>query len=386
PLLIRKPVAFNEHHVEAFATGPVSVAFGDEFTRFDTRKIPRTPNGDLKFLSRVTQKDFVRHQLQQGAVQTEFDIPPDIWFYRDEAAMLPPYSVLMEMALQPNGYLSADAGTLMALPDVPVRFRNLDGDGEITREVDLRGKTITNDVTLVSTTVLHDMCIQSFTFVLSVEGEPFFNGSAKFGYFTEAALQNQVGLDQGQLVHPHYLDHPQALVDITPLMEGTKTHPAYRLLADHFELIHRAKVTEGGVYAEFDVRPDMWFFDAHFFQDPVMPGSLGIEAMLQAMKSYAITHNIGKTLAQPYFTSTLNHRINWRYRGQITRDNDQMRLEVVITAVETHGDRITLYGDGSLWKDEMRIYEAVQLAVDIRDLQGQEEYDGDVITEQVARL
>ncbi|MEO0561030.1 MAG: hypothetical protein AAF125_02880, partial [Chloroflexota bacterium] len=162
--------------------------------------------------------------------------------------------------------------------------------------------------------------------------------------------------------------------------------PAYRLLAGHFELIHRAKVTPDSVYAEFDVRPDMWFFDAHFFQDPVMPGSLGIEAMLQAMKSYAITHNIGKTLAQPYFTSTLNHRINWRYRGQITRDNDQMRLEVVITAVETHDDRITLYGDGSLWKGEMRIYEAVQLAVDIRDAQGQEEHDGNVITKQVARL
>jgi 3-hydroxymyristoyl/3-hydroxydecanoyl-(acyl carrier protein) dehydratase len=31
-------------------------------------------------------------------------------------------------------------------------------------------------------------------------------------------------------------------------------------------------------------RPDEWFFKAHFFQDPVQPGSLGIEAMLQLLQ------------------------------------------------------------------------------------------------------
>ncbi|MEE8286734.1 MAG: hypothetical protein V3R72_08565, partial [Gammaproteobacteria bacterium] len=32
------------------------------------------------------------------------------------------------------------------------------------------------------------------------------------------------------------------------------------------------------------VRPDFWFFDAHFLEDPVWPGSLGLEAFLQLMK------------------------------------------------------------------------------------------------------
>ena len=44
---------------------------------------------------------------------------------------------------------------------------------------------------------------------------------------------------------------------------------------------------EGGLYdkgliiAELDIKPDLWFFDCHFYQDPVMPGCLGLDALWQ---------------------------------------------------------------------------------------------------------
>ena len=38
---------------------------------------------------------------------------------------------------------------------------------------------------------------------------------------------------------------------------------------------------KGRVVAEFDIRPDRWFFDCHFRGDPVMPGCLGLDAMWQ---------------------------------------------------------------------------------------------------------
>ena len=36
------------------------------------------------------------------------------------------------------------------------------------------------------------------------------------------------------------------------------------------------------------VDPEEWFFKAHFYQDPVWPGSLGLEAMLQLLKVVAV--------------------------------------------------------------------------------------------------
>jgi 3-hydroxyacyl-[acyl-carrier protein] dehydratase/trans-2-decenoyl-[acyl-carrier protein] isomerase len=38
---------------------------------------------------------------------------------------------------------------------------------------------------------------------------------------------------------------------------------------------------KGEIRAELDINPDLWFFDCHFPEDPVMPGCLGLDAMWQ---------------------------------------------------------------------------------------------------------
>lgn len=38
---------------------------------------------------------------------------------------------------------------------------------------------------------------------------------------------------------------------------------------------------KGQVIAELDINPDLWFFDCHFKEDPVMPGCLGLDALWQ---------------------------------------------------------------------------------------------------------
>ena len=43
---------------------------------------------------------------------------------------------------------------------------------------------------------------------------------------------------------------------------------------------------KGGLTAEFDIRPDLWFFGCHFKGDPVMPGCLGLDALWQLTGFY----------------------------------------------------------------------------------------------------
>jgi 3-hydroxyacyl-[acyl-carrier protein] dehydratase/trans-2-decenoyl-[acyl-carrier protein] isomerase len=40
---------------------------------------------------------------------------------------------------------------------------------------------------------------------------------------------------------------------------------------------------KGEVVAEFDIRPDLWFFACHFEGDPVMPGCLGLDGLWQLL-------------------------------------------------------------------------------------------------------
>ena len=43
---------------------------------------------------------------------------------------------------------------------------------------------------------------------------------------------------------------------------------------------------KGYIRAEFDIKPDLWFFPCHFIGDPVMPGCLGLDAMWQLTGFY----------------------------------------------------------------------------------------------------
>ena len=62
-----------------------------------------------------------------------------------------------------------------------------------------------------------------------------------------------------------------------------------RLPADNMLMVDRitSVTADGGSYgkgwldAELDITPDLWFFDCHFHDDPVMPGCLGLDALWQ---------------------------------------------------------------------------------------------------------
>ncbi len=43
---------------------------------------------------------------------------------------------------------------------------------------------------------------------------------------------------------------------------------------------------KGLIKAELDIKNDLWFFDCHFKEDPVMPGCLGLDAMWQLVGFY----------------------------------------------------------------------------------------------------
>lgn len=53
--------------------------------------------------------------------------------------------------------------------------------------------------------------------------------------------------------------------------------------------------------AEKTVDVDEWFFKAHFFQDPVQPGSLGVEALCQLLQFYMLENGMGDGITNPRF-------------------------------------------------------------------------------------
>ncbi|MEM8593901.1 MAG: beta-ketoacyl synthase N-terminal-like domain-containing protein [Pseudomonadota bacterium] len=371
---------FTPYHFFEFATGRIAHCFGEEFSFYDNGVAPRTPCGQLQLTTRVLSVDGVRGEFKEvSSCVAEYEVPLDAWYFEEgahESTM--PYSILMEISLQPNGFLSAYMGTTLMVKDRDIYFRNLDGSGELIRSIDLRGKTITNKSMLLSTSVFGTNIIQSFTFELSTDGEPFYKGTAAFGYFSADALANQLGLDNGEAKEPWHVINQCATqrLNLTnpasalfSVREASK--PAYRLAGGQLNFIDTVEfATNGGefgkgyIYAERHVNPEDWFFQFHFHEDPVMPGSLGVEAIIEAVQAYMVHHDLGANLDNPYFMQPLS-TIVWKYRGQINPLNRKMSLDVHIKEIVSDSDRVTVIANANLSKDGLRIYEVKDVAVSL---------------------
>lgn len=373
---------FTPYHLFEFATGNISNCFGPAFDVYEGRIPPRTPCGDLQVVTRVTEVQGKRLDLKNPAsCIAEYYVPEDAWYFtKNSVEDWMPYSLIMEIALQPNGFISGYMGTTLAYPDKDLFFRNLDGSGELLRQVDLRGKTIVNKSVLLSTTMAGGMIVQNFTFELLVDDQLFYVGKAVFGYFGADALANQLGIDNGKTTHAWFVDNNTPANQIErlhlsdkalPLFHAPAGKPHYRLAGEQLNFVDTVSIVEGGgkaslayIYGERTIDASDWFFRYHFHQDPVMPGSLGVEAIIELLQTYALKNDLGKQFVNPRFAAPLTNVV-WKYRGQITPLNKQMSLDVHITDIIKTDDEVRLVGDANLSKDGLRIYEVKDIVLSI---------------------
>jgi len=301
-----------------------------------------------------------------GTATVEYDVPPDAWYFYQGATDSMPYAVLLEVALQPCGWLSSYVGSALSA-DEDLYYRNLDGRGRVLREVSQHVGMLTTATTLKKTSSSGGMIIQEFDFVLSDAQGPIFEGWTQFGFFPKAALARQVGTgfnDEDR----YWLERPSdKQIDLTigtgPYFEGSLRLPEPALLMiDRITGYWEEEARHGiaRVRTEKDVNLKEWFFKAHFFQDPVQPGSLGIEAMVQALQWYMIERQKGEGFAMPRFQSIATDTpLEWKYRGQVVPKNALIQVEIEI--LEDRGD--TVVAEGFLWADGLRIYHAQKLAM-----------------------
>jgi len=286
PVPSRPAPRYTTEQIQAFTTGDPADCFGGLFAAFEGRRIPRLPNGPLRMIDRVLEIDGPLGEIREGAVLTSaFDLPERAWYIQPHTGAVT-CAGLMEAALQPCGFLSAYQGTIQHQPDLDFYFRNLDGRAELVFWPNLPGRTIDNRVQLLSSSALGSTIIQKYAFELSLDGRVFYHGESSFGYFTPGMLQSQAGLDGGQPRRPWQRENPGAGSWLNSLPAGSPGHSGRPSVPQPDRLW---AAPEGGphgqgyLYLTFQPDPEDWYFRAHFYQDPVMPGSLGVEAMRLAL-------------------------------------------------------------------------------------------------------
>ena len=372
-----KQAVYSKEQILAYAIGNPSEGFGEKYRPFDSeRRLARLPGPPYLFVDRVTSVEPAPWVLAPGGwVECEYDVPPDAWYFSADRQPVMPFAVLLEAALQPCGWLAAYLGSALT-SDEDLHFRNLDGVCTAFEEIRPDAGAITMRARLTKTSQAGGMILQKFDLEILQAGRKVYAGNTDFGFFPAAALAQQVGIRGAKLPEPgrpgRSFELPR-LAPLTPIDAPAPRSAGLELPARAFAMIDRVEELslDGGTHSKGFIagrkRVDSaeWFFDAHFYQDPVMPGSLGLEAFLQLLKVWALERFSHLATTHRFQSMALNHEHRWQYRGQVLRANTETRVVASISRVEEgHGaDGPLIVADGYLTVDGRVIYQMKDFAI-----------------------
>jgi len=357
-----RPALYDRSRIEAFAQGKPSVAFGAPYTIFDEgRKIARLPRDPFQLMDRVisvTGEPF--RFVAGGVVEAEVDLATTAWTFAANRQEEISFAVLLEIALQPCGWLAGYVGSALT-SETDLRFRNLGGKATLRRPVTRAAAILSTRIRMTSLSQSGDSIIQRYDFAVSDDEGVVYEGDTYFGFFTKAALADQKGVRGARLHEPTAGQAARARSFAFP--EGAP-FPEERLrMMDRVERLIEGGGAAGLGFVEGTkrVRPLEWFFEAHFFEDPVWPGSLGLEAFLQLVKVFA--HERWRGGAGAGFSTVAPGTTHaWTYRGQVIPADRLVTVQVEVTAVDDARRRVT--AKGRLSVDGRVIYEMADFALD----------------------
>jgi 3-hydroxymyristoyl/3-hydroxydecanoyl-(acyl carrier protein) dehydratase len=366
----RQGILFDYESILAFAIGKPSEAFGKRYLPFDTdRVIARLPGPPYQFLDRIVSiKNCEQWQLKAGGViEAQYDVPTDAWYFIENRQRSMPYSVLLEVALQPCGWLAAYLGSALT-SETDLSFRNLGGNAVQFIPVTANIGTLSSRVEITRVSISGGMIIQNFKFQVTCNEGTVFQGDTYFGFFSKQALSNQVGIRDALLYIPTAEEENRARNFDYP---DKPPYPAKKMrMVDKISFFDPMGGPCGLGYIRGSARvdPDAWFFKAHFYQDPVWPGSLGLESFIQLLKVAAI-EKWQLPLSQDSvefdtMVPELSHQ--WLYRGQIIPENSEVSIEAVIKDVDN--ENMLLKADGHLSVDGRIIYQMTDFTLRIKDV------------------
>ncbi len=362
-----KQVLFDNESILAFAVGKPSEAFGDRYKVFDSeRKIARLPGPPYKFLDRITSiKDCEQWVLKAGGIiEAEYDVPIDEWYFTEDNQPYMPFAVLLEVALQPCGWLAAYLGSALT-SETDISFRNLGGKATQFIKVSPEIGTLITKVKITNVSQSGGMIIQNFDYEMHSKLGMVYKGNTYFGFFSQDALAEQVGIrDAG----------PYKASQVELARAKSFSYPSQAPMpADMMRMVDEITLydSDGGpnglgfIEGLANVNQEAWFFKAHFFEDPVWPGSLGLESFMQLLKVFAWERWQDELeIGQFAFESmALDQLHEWVYRGQILPVDDKVTVQAVITEIDDQSK--LLKADGFLTVDGRIIYQMKDFALRI---------------------
>ncbi|MBV9389117.1 MAG: PfaB family protein [Chroococcidiopsidaceae cyanobacterium CP_BM_ER_R8_30] len=364
-LPLQKPasVIFNEADMLEFAAGSISRVFGKEYEIIDSysRRV-RLPMPPYLFISRVTKFEAKRGCFEPCLIETEYDIPQDAWYAVDGQI---PCAIPVE----------ACHGNMLLISYIGIDFENqgqrvyraLDGTTTYLGETPVVGETLRCHVRINSFARGGNTLLFFFSYECFVGNRMFLKATSGAGFFSDEVLKKGQGVSltaqekkerskvQKKHFEPLLLCYKSAFNDenLKQLSLGNIAacfgdnydqkgkNPSLRLPSQAIRMIDRVISVDprggcwglGLVVAEKTLDPKQWYFNCHFKDDLVLPGTIINEGCVQTLLFYLLYLGLQTCTTNAKFQPIPRLTQSGRSRGQITPVSAILTYRLEVTEI-----------------------------------------------------
>ncbi len=350
---------WNLEQIAEMVEGKISNVLGDYYQKMDCYPIrTRTPSSPFMFVSRVTKMTAERGRLEPCTIEWEYDIPPDSFYATDNVLTgLIPFEASHTMLLA-LAYIGCDM-----MFEGKLRYRALDSQVEILDELPQPGNTIRGEVFIHKLIKTKNNLLVQYEYNCYYENRQFIVCKAISGYFSEADLNNSKGLPvfavskEEAILKQHFTPFLTCYktkfsdAEIQALQAGNfnlcfgaayLTKKPFALSSNKLLMISRILQVNpqggtwglGQILGELDIDPKHWIFEAHFKNDPVMPGTMLVEGCSQVVFFYMYYLGLHTKFEAFKFNYCKNLKSNAKFRGEITKEANKVQFRITVKEID----------------------------------------------------
>lgn len=370
---------YDYDEILEMTSGSMAKVLGKEYAALDNFKVrARMPLPPFLFVTRITKIDAKFGDFNSScSIEGEYDVPQDCVFSINSEEISP--TVLAESShigiflaaylgidIKSNGQLRfriTDVSTIYKSENFPKIGETVQIRFEVERFIK------NGDITLM-------IC----NFEVYRNNKLIILNKQIGGFFTEKELHNSAGLPEEiykdvkalpvKMYKPICTKKTFNCDEVHAFLQGnmaacfgnTLSSFAYKV-ADNFMLIDRiieiksngGKYGLGCIISEKDIDESFWPFACHFKNDPILPGTVMLEAMTQTsifFQTYMGLYNRQKPVRISWKKDSM---IKSQFRGEISKGKHTLRIRIDVMEVSEELDETTIAIEGAVFCEGVKI-------------------------------
>lgn len=392
---IERPCIWNREQVITMTDTSMAAVLGDMYKEVDKYPVrARMPLPPFLFVSRIVDIDAEYGELNPSAsIAAEYDFDAECVFSIGDGKISNNVAIeASHIGIFLMGYMGLDT-----ISNGTLSFRALDN-----AQTYYNGKPFRVGDTMKTVFKINRFAQNGSTTIMFYTYETY-NGDelvsiseASGGFFTKAELESKKGIITPKImlkkVEPKELLHYSNTTKTSYTKEETSAF--YRgdyegcfgkdvevssgfkyYLKDDIRVIDKVtnidynggKYGRGIICGEKNITPDMWPFEVHFKNDPVFPGIIMLDGVMQLSMFL-----LGHTGILGYYNDTeveiaSGSHVKTKFRGQVRKENSLLRYELHIKECVIKEDGIYILTDAAIFNEDVQVIQVEDYELRVYD-------------------